>query len=50
MQSMAALEGTQLALEQTAMIMCNRCEMLIDETEAMEVHAWWLCGNCYDEI
>ena len=50
MQGMATLEGLQLALEEAATVMCNRCETRIDEAEAMEVHAWWLCGNCYDEI
>jgi len=49
MCSMGALEGKGMALEEVK-VMCNRCEDRIDEAEAMQVHAWWLCGNCYDEI
>jgi hypothetical protein len=50
MQCIKSLEGKELALDIEATVMCNRCETRIDEAEAMEVHAWWLCGNCYDEI
>lgn len=49
MCSMGALEGKGMALEEVT-VMCNRCEDRIDEAEAMQVYAWWLCGNCYDEI
>jgi hypothetical protein len=50
MHSPCTLEGSGMALEETSTVMCNRCETRINEAEAMEVHAWWLCGNCYDEI
>jgi len=50
MQGLPALEGTQLVLELEATVQCSRCEAETPESELHEVHAWWLCGNCYDEI
>ena len=47
---MAALEGLQLALDDEGTIECSRCEAETPESAIHEVHAWWLCGNCYDEI
>ncbi|CAB4142180.1 hypothetical protein UFOVP443_20 [uncultured Caudovirales phage] len=35
-------------LEET--INCSRCEEPTPESEALQVHAWWVCGNCYDEL
>ena len=32
------------------MIKCNRCETPTPESELLEVFAWWVCGNCYDDI
>jgi formylmethanofuran dehydrogenase subunit E len=32
------------------MIKCSRCEEATPESELHEVHAWWLCGICYDDI
>jgi late competence protein required for DNA uptake (superfamily II DNA/RNA helicase) len=49
MSGFRSLEGTQLVLEENT-IKCNRCETDTPESELMQVHAWWLCGNCYDEI
>ena len=49
MQSMATLEGLQLALEEDT-IKCSRCESDTPESEMVTVHAWLVCGNCYDEI
>ena len=31
-------------------IKCSRCEAETPESELIEVHAWWLCGICYDEV
>jgi hypothetical protein len=31
-------------------VKCNRCESDTPESEVIEVHAWWLCGICYDEV
>jgi formylmethanofuran dehydrogenase subunit E len=31
-------------------IKCSRCEGETPESEVIEVHAWWLCPNCYDEV
>ena len=39
-----------MALEIETTVQCSRCEAETPESELMEVHAWWLCGNCYDEI
>ena len=32
------------------MVKCNRCETDTPESELLEVFAWWVCGNCYDDI
>jgi hypothetical protein len=32
------------------MIKCSRCEDLTDESELLEVGAWFVCGICYDEL
>jgi hypothetical protein len=32
------------------MIKCSRCEAPIPESEAIEVHTWWVCGICYDDL
>ena len=39
-----------MALDLEATVQCSRCETETPESELLEVHAWWLCGNCYDEI
>jgi len=39
-----------MALDLEATVKCSRCEAETPESEIMEVYAWWLCGNCYDEI
>ncbi len=31
-------------------IKCSRCEDPTPESELMEVHAWWVCGMCYDDL
>jgi hypothetical protein len=31
-------------------VKCSRCESDTPEFELIEVHAWWLCGICYDEV
>ena len=31
-------------------IQCSRCEQPTPESELLEVHAWWLCGICYDDV
>ena len=31
-------------------IQCSRCETQTPESELVEVHAWLLCGICYDEV
>jgi formylmethanofuran dehydrogenase subunit E len=31
-------------------INCSRCEEPTPESEVLQVHAWWVCGNCYDEL
>jgi len=49
MQCIRSLEGKELALDECT-IKCTRCETDTPESELIEVHAWWLCGNCYDEI
>jgi formylmethanofuran dehydrogenase subunit E len=38
-----------MALEEDT-IKCHRCDVDVPESEALEVHAWWVCGNCYDDI
>ena len=50
MQGATALEGQQLVLELEATVKCSRCEAETPESELIELHAWWLCGLCYDEI
>jgi formylmethanofuran dehydrogenase subunit E len=50
MQGLPALEGQGMALDLEATVQCSRCESETPESELLEVHAWWLCGNCYDEI
>jgi formylmethanofuran dehydrogenase subunit E len=50
MQGFRSLEGTQLVLELEATIKCSRCDSETPESELLEVYAWWVCGNCYDEI
>jgi formylmethanofuran dehydrogenase subunit E len=32
------------------MIKCSRCEEPTPESELLELHAWWVCGICYDEL
>ena len=49
MQGIRALEGKQLALEEDT-IKCSRCESDTPELELVRVHAWLVCGNCYDDI
>ena len=39
-----------MALELEATVKCSRCDSETPESELIEVHAWWVCGNCYDEI
>jgi formylmethanofuran dehydrogenase subunit E len=39
-----------LELDDTDTIKCSRCEEKVPEAEIMQVHAWWVCGNCYDEL
>lgn len=39
-----------MALDLEATVKCSRCGAETPESEIMEVHAWWLCGLCYDEI
>jgi hypothetical protein len=48
MSGFRSLEGTQLVLEDT--VKCSRCAADTPESEVINVHAWWVCGNCYDEI
>jgi formylmethanofuran dehydrogenase subunit E len=31
-------------------VKCSRCEAETPESELIEVHAWWLCDICYDEV
>jgi formylmethanofuran dehydrogenase subunit E len=50
MQGFRSLEGTQLVLELEATVKCSRCDTETPESELIEVHAWWVCGNCYDDI
>ena len=50
MQGFRSLEGTQLVLELEATVKCSRCDSETPESELIEVHAWWVCGNCYDDI
>jgi formylmethanofuran dehydrogenase subunit E len=50
MQGFRSLEGTQLVLEEEATVKCSRCDSETPESELIEVHAWWVCGNCYDDI
>jgi len=38
-----------MTLQETT-IKCSRCESETPESELIEVHAWWLCGICYDEV
>ena len=37
-------------MDEEATIKCSRCDTETPESEIIEVHAWWVCGNCYDEI
>jgi formylmethanofuran dehydrogenase subunit E len=46
---MEALEGQGMALIE-ATIQCSRCDAETPESEIMEVHAWWVCGICYDDL
>jgi formylmethanofuran dehydrogenase subunit E len=32
------------------MIKCSRCEADTPESELLSVHAWWVCGICYDDL
>jgi formylmethanofuran dehydrogenase subunit E len=32
------------------MVKCSRCEQDTAESELLEVHAWWVCGICYDDL
>ena len=50
MQGFRSLEGAQLVLELEATVKCSRCDSETPESELIEVHAWWVCGNCYDDI
>ena len=50
MQGLPALEGQRMALDLEATVQCSRCEAETPESELIELHAWWLCGLCYDEI
>ena len=50
MSGFRSLEGTQLVLEEEATVKCSRCDSETPESELIEVHAWWVCGNCYDDI
>jgi len=38
-----------MALEEDT-IKCSRCATDTPESELVTVHAWLVCGNCYDEI
>jgi DNA-directed RNA polymerase subunit RPC12/RpoP len=50
MSGFRSLESTQLVLELEATVKCSRCSSETPESELIEVYAWWVCGNCYDEI
>ena len=39
-----------LELDDVDMIKCSRCEERTPEAEVQQVHGWWVCGNCYDEL
>jgi formylmethanofuran dehydrogenase subunit E len=39
-----------MALDIEDTIKCSRCEADTPESELMAVHAWWVCGNCYDDM
>jgi formylmethanofuran dehydrogenase subunit E len=39
-----------LALDEEATIKCSRCDAETPESEILEVHAWWVCGICYDDL
>jgi len=43
-------EFITLAHYPESLIKCSRCEDLTPESELLELHAWWVCGNCYDEL
>jgi hypothetical protein len=32
------------------MINCSRCANPTPESELLEIHAWWVCGICYDDL
>ena len=38
-----------MALEEET-IKCQRCDTDTPISEVLEVHAWWVCGICYDEL
>ncbi len=50
MQCIRSLEGKKLALDLEATVQCSRCAAETPESELLEVYAWWVCGNCYDEL
>jgi formylmethanofuran dehydrogenase subunit E len=39
-----------MALDLEGTVKCSRCNTETPESELIEVYAWWVCGNCYDEI
>jgi formylmethanofuran dehydrogenase subunit E len=49
---MVLLHGNASSAKQSMdkMIKCSRCEEPTPESELLELHAWWVCGNCYDEL
>lgn len=32
------------------MIKCSRCEEATPDSELLKIHAWWVCGICYDDL
>jgi formylmethanofuran dehydrogenase subunit E len=45
-----ALLMESMMIEYEVMIRCSRCEEPTPESELLKVHAWWVCGICYDDI
>ena len=49
-KQLMAKEFITLAHYPESLIKCSRCEDLTPESELLELHAWWVCGICYDEL
>jgi formylmethanofuran dehydrogenase subunit E len=45
-----ALPMENIMIEYEVMIRCSRCEEPTPESELLKVHAWWVCGICYDDL